>query len=53
MVPAEQAEEAVALLAGFHPGTAVIGEVTADADVIELPHMGIRAAAGSDRLTQA
>jgi phosphoribosylformylglycinamidine cyclo-ligase len=52
MVPAEQAEAAVALLEGFHPGTAVIGEITGDADVIELPHMRIRAVAGSERLTQ-
>jgi phosphoribosylformylglycinamidine cyclo-ligase len=52
MVPAEQAQDAVQLLAGFHPGTAVIGEITAEADVIELPHMRIHAAAGSERLTQ-
>jgi phosphoribosylformylglycinamidine cyclo-ligase len=52
MVPAEQAQAAVQLLAGFHPGTAVIGEITAEADVIELPHMRIHAAAGSERLTQ-
>jgi hypothetical protein len=30
----------------------VIGEITAEADVIELPHMRIRAVAGSDRLTR-
>ncbi len=52
MVPAEQADAAVELLAGFHPGTAVIGEITADADVIDMPHMRIRAAAGSDRLAR-
>ena len=52
MVPAEHAEAAVALLEGFHPGTAVIGEITGDVDVIELPHMRIRAVAGSERLTQ-
>ncbi|MDE3130656.1 MAG: phosphoribosylformylglycinamidine cyclo-ligase [Acidobacteriota bacterium] len=51
MVAAEQADAAVALLARFHPGAAVIGEITADADVIELPDSGIRAVAGSDRLT--
>lgn len=52
MVPADQADAAVRLLERFHPGAAVIGAVTSDADVIELPHMRIRAAAGSDRLTQ-
>jgi phosphoribosylformylglycinamidine cyclo-ligase len=52
MVPAEQADAAVALLEGFHPGAAVIGEINAEADVIELPHMRIRAVAGSDRLTR-
>lgn len=52
MVPADQADAAVRLLERFHPGAAVIGAVTADTDVIELPHMRIRAAAGSDRLTQ-
>ncbi len=51
MVPAEQAAEAVALLAGFHPGSAVIGEITAEAGVIEVPDARIRADAGSERLT--
>jgi phosphoribosylformylglycinamidine cyclo-ligase len=52
MVPAEQADAAVQLLSEFHPGTAVIGRITDDADVIDLPHMGIRATAGSGRLTR-
>jgi phosphoribosylformylglycinamidine cyclo-ligase len=52
MVPAEQAGAAVQLLEGFHPGTAVIGEVSGDAYVIDMPHMRIHAVAGSERLTQ-
>jgi phosphoribosylaminoimidazole (AIR) synthetase len=52
MVPAEQAQAAVALLDSFHPGAAVIGEITADADLIELPDMRVRAVAGSEHLTQ-
>jgi phosphoribosylformylglycinamidine cyclo-ligase len=52
MVPAQQADAAVQLLADFHPGTAVIGQITDEEDVIELPHMRIRAAAGSERLTK-
>jgi phosphoribosylformylglycinamidine cyclo-ligase len=50
MVPADQAAEAVALLEPFHPGAAVIGEITAEAGVIDMPPMRIRAAADSDRL---
>ena len=52
MVPAEQARDAVALLEVFHPGAAVIGEITADAGVIDVPPLRIRAAAGSERLAQ-
>jgi phosphoribosylformylglycinamidine cyclo-ligase len=52
MVPAEQAGSAVALLEGFHPGAAVIGEITGEAGVIDMPHMRIRAAAGSERLAR-
>jgi hypothetical protein len=51
MVPAEQASAAVDLLSSFHPGTAVIGQLTDEADVVELLSEGIRAAAGSDTLT--
>lgn len=51
MVPADQAAAAVELLSGFHPGTAVIGQLTDEAEVVELVPMGIRAAAGSDTLT--
>ncbi len=51
-VAAEQAPAAVELLARFHPGSAVIGQITAQADVIDLPGMGIHAPAGSDRLTR-
>ena len=50
MVAAEQAAAAVELLGSFHPGAAVIGQITDDADVIELPHMRIGASAGSERL---
>jgi len=53
MVPAEQAGAAVDLLAGFHPGASVIGEITDAAAVVELPGLGIRAAAGSDKLKQS
>ena len=42
MVPADQAEAAVALLADFHPGTAVIGSVTDQAGRVEIPPLGIR-----------
>ncbi|MGH2872422.1 MAG: phosphoribosylformylglycinamidine cyclo-ligase [Solirubrobacteraceae bacterium] len=51
IVPAAQAQAAVALLGRFHPGTSVIGEITDDADVIAVPSLQIRAAAGADRLT--
>ena len=51
MVPAEQAAAAVELLDRFHPGASVIGEITDDADVIDVPRLRIRADADSDRLT--
>jgi phosphoribosylformylglycinamidine cyclo-ligase len=41
MVPAERAEDAVALLSAHHPGTAVIGQVTSDAGVVRLPGLGL------------
>ena len=41
-VPADQAGAAVELLSGFHPGTAVIGSVTDNAGIVELPALGIR-----------
>ncbi len=50
MVPDADAGAAVELLGGFHPGAAVIGRITADADVITLPGLGLQARAGSDRL---
>jgi phosphoribosylformylglycinamidine cyclo-ligase len=53
MVPADQADAAVDLLSAFHPGTAVIGTITDNDDVVELPHMHIRADAGSDKLVTA
>jgi hypothetical protein len=41
MVPADRAEETVALLGAHHPGTAVIGEVTSDAGIVRLPGLGL------------
>ncbi len=41
MVPAGDAEAAVELLAEYHPGTAVIGQVTAQAGRVELPSLGV------------
>jgi phosphoribosylformylglycinamidine cyclo-ligase len=41
MVPADQAEEVVALLGAHHPGTAVIGELTNDAGVVRVPGLGL------------
>ncbi len=41
IVPADRCEEAVALLAGHHPGTAVIGRVTDQAGRVELPGLGL------------
>jgi phosphoribosylformylglycinamidine cyclo-ligase len=50
IMPAEQAEQAVALLAGHHPGTAVIGTVTDRTGLVEVPGFGIEG--GSGGLTQ-
>jgi phosphoribosylformylglycinamidine cyclo-ligase len=41
VVPAGQAEAAVELLSGRHPGTAVIGTVTDREGVVELPGQGL------------
>lgn len=51
MVAGDDAAAAVELLAGFHPGAAVIGSLNADAGAITLPTLGIHAPAGSDSLT--
>ncbi len=51
MVAADQAEAAVELLSGFHPGAAVIGQITGESGVIEVPDLRIRAEAGHERLT--
>ncbi len=52
VVPADAAAAAVARLEAFHPGAAVIGEVT-DADgVVEVPGLGIRGERGG-KLTAA
>ena len=42
VVPAVDAERAVALLAAHHPGTAVVGRATADAGAVELPAQRLR-----------
>ncbi len=41
VVPAERAQDAVALLAGRHPGTAVLGRVTGEAGQVALPFVGL------------
>jgi phosphoribosylformylglycinamidine cyclo-ligase len=41
VVPAADADAAVQLLAGHHPGTAVIGEVTDAEGVVDLPFAGL------------
>ncbi|HEU0024471.1 MAG TPA: phosphoribosylformylglycinamidine cyclo-ligase [Thermoleophilaceae bacterium] len=41
VVPADAADAAVELLDRHHPGTAVVGEVTAAAGVVELPAQGL------------
>jgi phosphoribosylformylglycinamidine cyclo-ligase len=41
VVPAEQADAAVALLARHHPGSARIGSVTGDADRVSVPAIGL------------
>jgi phosphoribosylformylglycinamidine cyclo-ligase len=46
VVPAEQADAAVALLTRRHPGTAVIGRTTTAAGVVELPSVGLRGTRG-------
>jgi phosphoribosylformylglycinamidine cyclo-ligase len=42
VVPADQAEQTVALLSRRHPGAAVIGRATTAAGVVELPGPGLR-----------
>ena len=41
-VPADRADEAVALLGARHPGAARIGSVTGTGGVVELPSLGLR-----------
>jgi phosphoribosylformylglycinamidine cyclo-ligase len=53
MVPADQADAAVDLLASFHPGSAVIGTITAQDDLIEVAPNGVRAEPGVDKLVSA
>src|SRR2546423_1620014 len=42
VVPADQVDAGVELLDSHHPGTDVIGTVTADAGVVEVPPLGLR-----------
>jgi phosphoribosylformylglycinamidine cyclo-ligase len=42
VVPAQQADEAIAVLSPRHPGAAVIGRATTAAGVVELPRAGLR-----------
>lgn len=53
MVPADQADAAVDLLASFHPSSAVIGTITDRDDLIEVVPMGIRGEPGVDKLVGA
>jgi len=53
MVPADQARAAVELLEAFHPGAAVIGTLTDQDDLVEVPAMGVRAAKGAESLSSA
>jgi phosphoribosylformylglycinamidine cyclo-ligase len=41
VVPEAAADDAVALLAAHHPGTARIGTVTADAGAVGVPPLGV------------
>ena len=41
VVPNDDADAAVALLSGHHPGTAVIGQATTATGVVELPKQGL------------
>lgn len=49
VVPAADAERAVTLLTGRHPGTAVIGRVTDSAGRVSVPGMGIEGEGGRIR----
>jgi phosphoribosylformylglycinamidine cyclo-ligase len=51
VVPADQAQDAVRVLEKFHPGTAVIGSVTANDGVVEVPALGIRGDKTSGTIT--
>ena len=46
VVPADQADDAVALLSERHPGTAVIGSATDEAGLVEVPGDGLAGRAG-------
>jgi hypothetical protein len=42
VVPADDADEAVSILARRHPGAAVIGRASTAAGMVELPRAGLR-----------
>ncbi len=50
MVPADQADAAVDLLTDFHPGARVIGSITEDDRVVDIPSFGVRAGAQDEKL---
>jgi phosphoribosylformylglycinamidine cyclo-ligase len=47
VVPAEQADEAIAITAARHPGAAVIGSATADAGVVSIPPLALTGREGA------
>jgi phosphoribosylformylglycinamidine cyclo-ligase len=47
VVPAAEADTTVALLARHHAGTAVIGEITGSAGLVELPRVGLAGRRGA------
>jgi phosphoribosylformylglycinamidine cyclo-ligase len=49
MVPSEHADDAIALLGRYHPGTAIIGRVTESQGEVALPGSGLRLTPGGSR----
>jgi phosphoribosylformylglycinamidine cyclo-ligase len=47
VVPAEHADEAIAIAGARHPGAARIGTVSSDAGVVELPALGLKGREGA------
>jgi phosphoribosylformylglycinamidine cyclo-ligase len=52
-VAAEHAQAAVELLKAYHPGTAVIGSVTAEADTVTVPSLRIHGDGASGKLVHS